>query len=104
MARNLSAPCLICCSLRSPFWASAADVDAAWRPRFVDISSILRPSLPRHRPLPAQELATITHDRSFGQVIEAAIGSIGKATADATVPKITASLTMNIALFTKSIK
>ena len=66
----------------------------------------LHPSLPCHRLslLLAQELATITHDRSFGQVIEAAIGSIGKATADATVPKITESLTMNLALFTKSIK
>lgn len=54
--------------------------------------------------LQAQELATITHDRTFGQVIEAAIGSIGKAIEDATVPKITESLTMNIALLQKSIK
>lgn len=51
-----------------------------------------------------QELSTITHDRTFGQVIESAVGSIGKALEDATGPKITAAITANIALAQKSMK
>ena len=51
-----------------------------------------------------QELGTIAHDRTFGQVIESAVGSVSKALEDATVPKITAAFAVNVALAQKSMK